>query len=162
MRARLRIALLAAWSGSLIAYALLAIAPAFQIGLPTPLAAQLLRHGFDGMDRAGMLAGMACGLLALPDARSSGRARDWLRIALPLLASTGHALSYFWITPELAGLREAAGGSIGQLAAGNPAIERFASLHELSRGLYVGAALVSLGCCLWDILAGAAPRAAHS
>jgi hypothetical protein len=153
VRARLRIALLAAWSGSLISYALLAIAPAFEVGLPTALAAQLLRRGFDGLDRTGMLLGLICGALGLSEARCSGRARDWLRSALPPLASAGNALSYFWVTPALDAVRRAAGGSVGQLAAGNPGIERFAELHQLSRGLYVGVALASLGCCLWDIAA---------
>lgn len=161
VRARLRIALLAAWSGSLIAYALFAIGPAFQVGLPTPLAARLLRHGFDGLDRVGMLTGVICGLLSLVDARRSGRASDWLRTAVPLLAATGHALSYLWITPELDAVRQAAGGSVGQLAAGNPGIERFATLHQLSRGLYMSAALAALACCIWDI-AAPAPRSAHS
>jgi hypothetical protein len=161
VRARFRIALLAAWSGSLIAYALFAIGPAFEVGLPTPLAAQLLRRGFDGLDRAGMLAGLICGLIGLIDARRSGRASDWLRTAIPLLAAAGHALSYFWITPELDAVRRAAGGSVGQLAAGNPGIERFATLHQLSRGLYISAAFAALACCAWDI-AAPAPRSAHS
>jgi len=153
VRARFRIALLAAWSGSLIAYALLAIAPAFEVGLPSHLAADLLRRGFDGLDRAGMLAGILCALLSLPDARQGRRSGDWLRTMIPLLASVGHALSFFWITPELSALRHAAGGSVGQLAAGDPGLARFASLHQLSRTLYVSAAFMSLGCCLWDIFA---------
>lgn len=153
MRARLRIALLAAWSGSLIAYALLAIAPAFEVGLPSHLAADLLRRGFDGLDRAGMLAGILCALLGLPYARQSRRSSEWLLSLIPLVASAGHALSFFWITPELAALRHAAGGSVGLLTAGDPGLARFASLHQLSRTLYVSAAFMSLGCCLWDIFA---------
>jgi hypothetical protein len=155
VRARLRIALLAAWSGSLIAYALFAIAPAFQIGLPTALAAQLLRRGFDGLDRAGMLAALLCTALSLPTAVRARHALEWLRTGVPLLAGAGHALSYFWITPELDAVRQAAGGSVGQLAAGDPGIARFAALHQLSRWIYVGAAVTGLGCCIWDVLAPA-------
>jgi hypothetical protein len=166
VRTRLRIALLAAWSGSLVAYALLAIGPAFELGLPTSLAARLLRHGFDGLDRMGMLAGLLCAALSLPDLKRSRRARDALRTLVPLLAGAGHALSYFWITPELDALREIAGGSVGQFAAGHPGIARFAALHELSRALYISAALASLACCVWDIAAGGPPapppRPVHS
>lgn len=149
---RIRIALLAAWSGSLISYAFFAIAPAFQVGVPSRIAADLLHRGFDGLDRLGMVAAIACTLLAAREAR---RVRlGWLRAWLPLPAGAGHALSYFWITPQLASLRAAAGGTIGQLAEGDPGIARFEWLHALSRSLYVSAALIALGCCLWDIAAG--------
>jgi hypothetical protein len=152
VRASLRIAVLAAWSGSLIAYALFAIAPAFEVGLPSSLAADLLRRGFDGLDRAGMVAGASCALLSMPDLRRGGGPGAWLRAAIPLAAAAGHALSYFWVTPELAALRHAAGGSVGQLAVGDPGLARFAWLHQLSRTLYVSEALTGLGCCLWEIL----------
>jgi hypothetical protein len=151
---RLRIALLGAWSGSLIAYALFAIAPAFEVGLPSPIAADLLRRGFDGLDRLGMSAALACALLGSAGARRRGGRLDWLRALLPLAIGVGHAASYFWITPELAALRHAAGGSIGQLPAGDPGLSNFAMLHDLSRRLYIAAALMSLGCCVWDITAG--------
>jgi hypothetical protein len=151
---RLRIALLGAWSGSLIAYALFAIAPAFEVGVPSPIAADLLRRGFDGLDRLGMSAALACALLGSAGARRSGRPLDWLRALLPLAIGVAHAASYFWITPELAALRHAAGGSIGQLPAGEPGLARFETLHELARTLYKGAALASLACCVWDITAG--------
>jgi hypothetical protein len=153
VRTRLRIALLAAWSGSLVAYALLAIGPAFEVGIPTPTAARLLRRGFDGLDRMGMLVGLLCGALSLPDLLRRRRTSDGLRTLVPLLASAGHALSYFWITPELDALREIAGGSVGQFAEGHPGIARFAELHELSRALYIGSAVAGLACCVWDIFA---------
>jgi len=152
---RFRIALLAAWSGSLITYALLAVAPAFQVGMPSSIAAELLRRGFDGLDRLGMSAALLCALLGSADVRGKTGRSDWLRALLPLAAGAAHALSYFWITPQLAALRHAAGGSIGQLAVGDPGLANFAMLHDLSRRLYVGSALASLGCCLWDITAGA-------
>jgi hypothetical protein len=159
VRASLRIALLAAWSGSLIAYALFAIAPAFEVGLPSRLAADLLRHGFDGLDRAGMAAALSCALLSVPDVRRGGPG-VWLRAVIPLTLGVGHALSYFWVTPELAALRHAAGGSVGQLAVGDPGLARFAWLHQLSRTLYVSEALASLGCCLGEIVAASRGRCA--
>jgi hypothetical protein len=149
---RIRIALLAAWSGSLISYAFFAIAPAFQVGLPSHLAADLLHRGFDGLDRVGMFAALASALLGI--SRASGVRLAWLRALLPLPAGVGHALSYFWLTPQLAALRAGAGGTIGQLAEGDPGLARFEWLHELSRSLYVAAALIALVCCLWDIAAG--------
>jgi hypothetical protein len=152
---RIRIALLAAWSASLISYASFAIAPAFEVGIPSQLAADLLRRGFDGLDRAGLVAGLASASLGAWDARGAASGLRWLRALLPLPAAAGHALSYLWITPQLAALRAGAGGTIGRLAEGDPGIARFAWLHELSRTLYVAAALIALLCCLWDIAAGA-------
>lgn len=153
MASRIRIAFLAAWSGSLISYALFAIAPAFQVGLPSHLAADLLRRGFDGLDRVGMVSALACVLIGVRGARTS--TFGWIRALLPLPAGLGHALSYYWITPALAGLRAGAGGTIGQLPEGDPGLARFEILHELSRTVYVTAALIALLCCLWDIAAGA-------
>jgi hypothetical protein len=155
---RIRIALLAAWSASLISYAFFAIAPAFEVGLPSHLAADLLHRGFDGLDRVGLIAALASAAIGAPQARASGTWVQWLRALLPLPAAAGHALSYFWITPQLAALRASAGGTIGQLAEGDPGLARFAWLHELSRTLYVAAALIALLCCLWDIAAGAAKK----
>jgi hypothetical protein len=150
VRAGLRIALLGAWSGSLISFGLLAVYRAFQ-SLPTYLAAEFLRPGFDGLDRAGALLAGACVLLAAPDLRHATRAGS-IRILLPLVGASGHLLSYLWLTPEIAALREAAGGTIGQLPSGSPGIARFALLHEISRNLYLLAVSTGLACCIWDVV----------
>jgi hypothetical protein len=150
--ARLRIALLGAWWGSLLSYGAFGVYRAFEV-LPTYLAAEFLRGGFDGLDRAGAAIGVACALLALPQARRRARPSEWLRALAPLGGSACHALSYAWITPELAALRQSAGGTIGQLAAGHPSLARFELLHQTSRGLYFAAALLGLGVCIWDLVA---------
>ena len=149
MSSAVRIALLGAWSGAMLAFAALAVPGAFG-HLPTSLAAEVLGGGFVGLDRFGLLAGLACCALGLADRSAGGRANR-LRALAPLLAVAGHALSLFWVTPGIAEIRELAGGSIGQLPAGDDAISRFASFHEASRGLYTGNALIALCVCLWDI-----------
>ena len=150
MTASIRIAVLGAWAGALLAFAALAVPGAFG-NLPTFLAAEVLGGGFVGLDRFGIVAGLTCcglGLLGRPGGRA-----ERLRALAPLLAVAGHALSLGWVTPELAELRQAAGGSIGQLPAGDEGISRFQFLHEASRGLYSANSLIAAGVCLWDVFA---------
>jgi hypothetical protein len=149
----LRIALLAAWAGSMITYALFAVRPAFQVGIPSTLAANLLAHGFLGLDRFGIFAGLGAVALCLGTLPRSQRLATRLRLLAPLVGAVFHGVSYLWITPEIEALRELAGGAIGQLPTGSSSLERFASLHELSQRLYVAAAVSALAVLIWDLLA---------
>jgi hypothetical protein len=157
--AELRIALLGAWAGSMLSFAALVVPAAFA-HLPTFLAASVLAPGFRGLDRGGMAVGLACALIGAFEIPRSRAIWDGLRAALPLVGGICHALSYFWVGPGIAELRELAGGSVGQLAASAPEVERFRELHALSRALFAASALIALGACAWDVgaLAGKDPR----
>ncbi len=152
----LRIALLAAWGAALVSYALFAVYPAFQVGIPSDQAANLLAHGFVGLDRAGLVAGSAATVLGLASARG-GAAIGRTRVLLPLLGVAAHLLSLLWVTPEIGALRDAAGGGIAGLT-DQEGMARFTILHQLSRGLYLAASAIALSALAWDLVT--LPRAA--
>lgn len=127
--------------------------PAAFANLPTQLAAAVLGGGFTELDRLGMLLGSLCIALGLADLREHGRtdAAEILRVLLPLAGVFAHASSALWVTPELHALRVAAGGAIGRLPSGDPAIPQFGALHDLSRGLFALATGSAGLACVWDV-----------
>jgi hypothetical protein len=155
----LRIALLGAWCGSMLAFGAFAVPAAFA-HLPTFLAAEVLGQGFAGLDRAGIAAGAVTALLgALAPRWQSDPARG-VRICLPLAGTAAHAASHLWVSPALSALRKLAGGSVGALVPGSPEFARFQQLHGLSQALFGAATLAALVACAWDlgVLAGNFPR----
>ena len=156
---QLRVALLGVWLGAMLAFGALFVPAAFE-HLPTALAASVLGDGFGALDRAGIGVGSACALLGWLDARRRGdrAVSAQLRALLPLVGVAAHLVNGFWVTPRIHALRLSAGGGIGQLAAGDPALNEFARLHAASRGLFGWAAAVALAACAWDLVA-AHPRA---
>jgi hypothetical protein len=147
-----RLVLLGLWSGAMLAFGGLFVPAAFS-NLPTQLAATVLGEGFGALDRAGIAIGALCVALALGEQRRVGlhspaaRLRAWL----PFAGAVAHATSLFVVTPRIRELRIAAGGTIGQLGAGDPGIAQFGSLHSASRALFAIAAASALLAVLWDL-----------
>lgn len=148
---RARLALLGVWSGALLAFGGLFVPAAFA-HLPTQLAASVLGDGFSALDRGGALLGATCVALGWADARRRHRPTnaDRLRALLPLAGVFAHLTSALAITPLIHALRVAAGGAIGQLAAGDPELVQFARLHSASRALFALATASALLACVWD------------
>jgi hypothetical protein len=160
---RTRLVLLGLWSGGMIAFGAVFVPAAFS-HLPTQLAASVLGEGFGALDRAGMLLGSICVALALAEQSRMGQrgAAARLRALLPLAGVIAHATSLFFVTPELRALRNAAGGTIGQLGPDDPGIAQFSALHSASRALFGLATASALLAALWDLwerAAEPAPRA---
>jgi hypothetical protein len=149
---RARLALLGIWVGALAAFGGLFVPAAFA-HLPTQLAATVLGEGFNALDRGGAALGASCAVLGLIDVRRSAARADRLRALLPLAGVFAHLTSALAIAPRIHALRVAAGGAIGQLAAGDPELAEFARLHSLSRALFALAAASALLACVWDLFA---------
>ena len=151
---RLRLWLLGIWAGGLATWALIVVPAAFASLPGTDLAGALVGASLDRLERAGMALGMGALLLGLADRHGVGekhhRWSERLRVWLPALAVGLHALSSFWISPEIRAIREAAGGSLGNLTAGGAEIGRFGRLHTLSTGAFTLSAIVVLAAGLWD------------
>jgi hypothetical protein len=145
MSSALRLAALAAWTALLASWSLIFV-PALFGHLPsTAVVAELVGATLLRIDQVGIVLGagaLACGT-RLPHASRRARLFAWL----PLLGIACHLASWLWIAPEARAIREAAGGSVGLLAAGDPRIERFRNLHTLSFGVFAGASFVALACC---------------
>jgi Domain of unknown function (DUF4149) len=156
---QLRLVLLGVWIGALAAFGVLFVPAAFA-HLPTALAASVLGDGFAALDRGGVVLGGACAALGWLDVRRSraGARAARLRALIPLIGVGAHLASGLFVTPRLHALRLAAGGGIGQLPAGDPALGEFARLHAASQGLFGLAAASALAACAWDLVA-AHPRA---
>jgi hypothetical protein len=152
MTASARLLLLGIWIGSLLGFAL--IVPAAFSSLPgTELAAGLVGKALPQFDRLGIVLGLACTTLGLLAVRGGGAGPGtWVRLLLPLVAAVLHALSIFWVSPAAHDIRAAAGGSIQNLPGTDPLLIEFSRLHELSTGLYLGAALIVLLAAIWDVL----------
>jgi hypothetical protein len=138
--------------------------PAAFSHLPTALAASVLGEGFGALDRAGIVLGTLCTVLALAEQHRRGQrgAAARLRALLPLAGVIAHATSLSLVTPELRALRNAAGGTIGQLGVDDPGIARFSALHSASRALFAIGAASALLAAFWDLCERAAeapPRA---
>ena len=127
--------------------------PAAFAHLPTQLAASLLADGFSALDRGGVLLGATCVALGFADLRRRGRPTnaERLRALLPLAGVFAHVTNAIAITPQIHALRVAAGGAIGQLAAGDPELAQFASLHSASRALFALATASALLAGAWDV-----------
>jgi len=147
---RARLALLGVWSGAMLAFGGLFVPAAFE-HLPTQLAASVLGDGFAALDRCGAVIGVICIALGWSDARATKA--DRLRALLPLAGVFAHLTSALAVTPQIHALRVAAGGAIGQLAAGDPELAEFARLHSASRALFGLAAASALLACVWDLFA---------
>ncbi|HTO06929.1 MAG TPA: DUF4149 domain-containing protein [Myxococcota bacterium] len=149
-----RSALLGVWVGALAALGAVFVPAAFE-HLPTALAASVLGEGFAALDRSGAAIGALCAVLGWLDARRRGDAAlaTRLRALLPLVGVAAHLASGLAVTPRIHALRVAAGGGIGQLPPGDPALAQFARLHAASRGLFGLAVACALGACIWDLLA---------
>lgn len=145
MSARLRLALLATWTGLMLGSGLLFSRIAFQV-LPGAVLGLL--------DPAGAALAFAAAALGLASARETGGKLDVFRSGIPLIGALAHVISYCWISPELHALREAAGGSIGTFAAGDPQISAFERLHTLSIGLFMLAASSALISSCWEVFSG--------
>lgn len=145
MSAALRLAALAAWTALLASWGLIFV-PALFGHLPsTAVVAELVGATLLRIDQVGGALGavaLVCGI-GPPLASRRGRLFAWL----PLLGVACHLASWLWIAPEARAIREAAGGSVGLLAPGDPRIDRFQMLHTLSFGVFAGASLVALLCC---------------
>jgi hypothetical protein len=145
MSGALRLGALAAWAAMLASWGLIFV-PALFGHLPsTAVVAELVGATLLRIDQVGAALGtvaLACGV-----AIQRGGRRAQLFAWLPLLGIACHLASALWIAPEARAIREAAGGSVGLLAAGDPRIERFRTLHTLSFGAFGGASLVALACC---------------
>jgi hypothetical protein len=147
-----RVALLGAWLGAMAVFGAAVVPSAFE-HLPTQLAAGVLADGFAALDHAGVLVAALCVGLGLAGARGPRGARDRWRIQLPALGGVAHLLSAILVTPRLHALRLAAGGTINQLAPGDPELAAFARLHATSRALFFAAAACAAAACVWDVAA---------
>jgi hypothetical protein len=145
MSSALRLGTLSAWTALLASWGLIFV-PALFGHLPsTAVVAELVGATLLRIDQVGVALGtvaLACGA-RIPHASRRARLFAWL----PLLGVACHLASWLWIAPEARAIREAAGGSVGLLAAGDPRIERFRTLHTLSFGVFAGASFVALACC---------------
>ncbi|HTO71810.1 MAG TPA: DUF4149 domain-containing protein [Myxococcota bacterium] len=148
--ARGRVALLGMWLGALAAFGALFVPAAFE-HLPTQLAAGVLGDGFAALDRGGALVGAVCVALGLASARPRRGAALW-RALVPAVGVAAHVASAAAVAPHLHALRVAAGGTIGQLAPGDPELAEFARLHAVSRALFTTAAASAALACVWDVL----------
>jgi hypothetical protein len=148
----LRLFVLGVWGGVLLAFALTVLA-AFALLPSIALTAELVGGALPRIDLVGMILGILAALLGLRW-RQAGRLAPGLSVRglLPLVGAGFHALSAIWVSPELHSLREAAGGSITGLPAGDPILEDFARLHFTSTSLYLGSVGVVLITALWDVL----------
>jgi uncharacterized protein DUF4149 len=145
-----RIALLGIWLGAMLVFAAAVVPAAFE-NLPTQLAAAVLGDGFAALDRGGAALGVLCAALGLAAGARRGAAR-W-RALLPGLGVAAHVANATAVTPRLHALRMAAGGTIGELAAGDPKLVEFAQLHLASRALFFAAAASAAAACIWDVVA---------
>jgi hypothetical protein len=152
----LRLFILGAWGGVLLAF-VLTVWSAFGALPGAALAAELVGETLPRIDLVGVILAIVATLLGLRRHPTAPRARGfWLRALLPLAGAGSHTASLLWVSPAIHALREAAGGSILGLAAGNPLLEEFARLHFLSTSLYVASVAVVVLTALWDVVA--APR----
>jgi hypothetical protein len=148
MSASVRILVLGVWTGLLLGFGLIA-AVAFRALPETELAARVVGQTLVWIDGLGMACGGGAALLALVGAPPRA---PRIRSLLPLLGAALHAASAFGVSPEIQALREAAGGSIGSLAADDPIVGQFARLHRLSTTLYLGCTSVAIATAVWDIV----------
>jgi hypothetical protein len=152
MTARVRLFILGAWSGALLAFALV-ILSAFGALPGTDLAAGVVGGALPRIDRLGIACGLLATLLGLPSLRRANP--KWgagLRTLLPLVGAGLHTASLCWLSPAIHGLREAAGGSIQGLGAEDPTVQQFARLHLWSTTFYLGCASVAIATALWDLI----------
>jgi hypothetical protein len=135
MSSALRLGTLSAWTALLASWGLIFV-PALFGHLPsTAVVAELVGATLLRIDQVGVALGtvaLACGA-RIPHASRRARLFAWL----PLLGVACHLASWLWIAPEARAIREAAGGSVGLLAAGDPR----------SFGVFAGASFVALVCC---------------
>jgi hypothetical protein len=61
------------------------------------------------------------------------------------------ALSLLWISPQIRGLREAAGGSVARFGPDDPRVELFGVLHSVSTAVFAVAAFAVLSTLVWDL-----------
>jgi hypothetical protein len=152
----LRLFVLGAWGGVLLAFAL-TVWSAFGALPGAALAAELVGGTLPRIDLVGFILAIVATLLGLRRDPTAPRARGfWLRALLPLAGAACHAVSMLWVSPAIHELRQAAGGSILGLAAGNPLLEEFGRLHLQSTSLYAASVGVVVLTALWDLLS--APR----
>ncbi|HXZ84292.1 MAG TPA: DUF4149 domain-containing protein [Myxococcota bacterium] len=158
-----RVALLGAWLGAMGVFGAV-IVPAAFAHLPTQLAAGVLADGFAALDRGGAVIGALCVALGLAALRGRRGSAALLRAQLPALGVAAHLASALLVTPRLHALRLAAGGTINELATGDPELAEFARLHAISRALFLAAAASAAAACAWDIVAlwnAPVPGASH-
>jgi hypothetical protein len=145
-----RAALLGAWAGLLAAWGLVFV-PALFGHLPaTGTVAILVGVTLARIDAAGLVLGttsVALGLASRPRS-AARRALAWA----PLVGVACHAASLFWLSPEIRAIRESAGGSVGTLAADDPRIPAFRTLHTLAFGAFGLAAACAVGALAADLL----------
>ena len=151
---RLRLWLLGIWAGGLATWSLIVVPAAFATLPGTDLAGALVGVSLDNLERAGIALGLGAVLLGLADRGAAGdrarpRSRN-VRVWLPALAVALHALSSFWISPEIRSIRAAAGGALGNLVTDGSEITRFGNLHTLSTGAFTLSAITVLTTALWD------------
>lgn len=141
----LRLALLGIWAGILLGIGAIVIPAAFQTLPGTELSARLIGLALPTIDRAGIAIAAATILLAWIG--GAGRARA----LLPGLGGAFHLSSLLWIAPRIHEIRETAGGTIGQLGAGDSDLELFTLLHNGSVALFVAAGVIALLAIAWDL-----------
>jgi len=147
-----RVALLGAWLGAMAVFGAAFVPSAFE-HLPTQLAAGVLADGFAALDRAGALVALVCVALGLAGLRRPRSPGELWRAQLPAMGAAAHLASAILVTPRLHALRVAAGGTINQLAAGDPDLAAFTRLHATSRALFFAAAASAAASCVWDVAA---------
>jgi hypothetical protein len=153
----LRLFLLGAWGGVLLAFAL-TVVTAFALLPSITLTAELVGGALPRIDLLGIAFGTLAALLGTRRLRASGAGPgSWLRGLLPLVGVGFHTLSVAWLSPEMHSLRESAGGSVTGLPADDPVLEEFARLHFAATSLYLGSVAVVLITALWDILSTSRP-----
>jgi hypothetical protein len=147
----LRTAVLGVWTGLLAAWALVFV-PALFGHLPsTGAVAVLVGVTLARIDAAGIALGLLAvglGVASRPSAPEA-RAIAWV----PLVGVLCHAASLFWLAPEIRAIREAAGGSVGQLPPDDPRLVAFRMLHNLSFGSFGLAGAAAIAALAGDLLA---------
>jgi hypothetical protein len=120
--------LLGGWFGANLLFGAVIAPTAFAILPTTEIAGSLIGSVLTKLHLYGALAGLPLALLS----RSLGRGR--LLVAIPVILSLVCLYSHFGLSVEMAEIRDSSFGP-----GGNPDIAaRFALLHRISRGLFVG------------------------
>lgn len=121
--------LLVAFLGAIALFAT-TVTPALFATVPGASAARVVGRVLPVLDGAGLVLGLAA--VALAATGRSGRPAGVLGAVLAVLA----AASLLVVTPEIAGIRRAAGDALSHLPPGDPLRRRFGVLHGLSTVLF--------------------------
>ncbi len=106
------------------------VTPALFATVPPSTAARVVGRVLPVLDTAGLVLGLAA--VALGATGRSARPAIVLGLVLAVLA----AASLFLVTPQIAGIRRAAGETLSQLPPHDPTRRRFGMLHGVSTVLF--------------------------